>query len=269
MARPKKNNADYFTHDNNMRNDRKIKAVRKAFGHEGYAIYNMLLESIADAEGFKLKLTDMELRLLAADFDVTAARLNEIIAFMVGIELFVMDSEKYLFSQTMLKRMSPLVFIREKDRLRKEAKKEAKAELKAPELPLFLKTAEAFNAENEPTETAVKSETPEKLIEFAKSVFTKEERLNGAKNSFDIAKIPFSNIKFDEIVRKWALWQIEHGKHRFTEVQLYSALCSWILREAQFKDNKQPIAQNLNGKPQRFQGESSYDYSLRLKKLPT
>jgi hypothetical protein len=34
MARPLKNNADYFPHDNDMRNDEKILALRRKFGLE-------------------------------------------------------------------------------------------------------------------------------------------------------------------------------------------------------------------------------------------
>lgn len=38
MARPKKNNAEYYTHDADMRNDMKIKALRRKFSHTGYAV---------------------------------------------------------------------------------------------------------------------------------------------------------------------------------------------------------------------------------------
>jgi hypothetical protein len=55
MGRHKKNNADYFSHDNDMRNNRKIKAVRKMFGLVGYAVWNMLLEAIAESEDFTLR----------------------------------------------------------------------------------------------------------------------------------------------------------------------------------------------------------------------
>ena len=52
MARPKKNNADYFSHDADMRNHRKMKAIRAKFGLEGYAIWNMVLEVLSNAELF-------------------------------------------------------------------------------------------------------------------------------------------------------------------------------------------------------------------------
>ena len=37
MARPKKLNAEFFSHDVDMRNDLKVKALRKRFGHKGYS----------------------------------------------------------------------------------------------------------------------------------------------------------------------------------------------------------------------------------------
>ena len=41
MARPKKNYCDYFPHDRDMRNHRKVKAIRTKFGPIGYAIWSM------------------------------------------------------------------------------------------------------------------------------------------------------------------------------------------------------------------------------------
>lgn len=38
MARPNKNNAEYFSHDADMRNDVKVKALRRRFSHTGYAV---------------------------------------------------------------------------------------------------------------------------------------------------------------------------------------------------------------------------------------
>ena len=60
MARPIKNNADYFTHDSQMRNHRKIKALRYKFGLIGYAVYNMLLEVLTNAENFKFEWDELE-----------------------------------------------------------------------------------------------------------------------------------------------------------------------------------------------------------------
>ena len=71
MARPIKKNADYFSHDNGMRNDLRIKAVRRKFGNEGFAIWNYLLEVLTDSEDFKYEYNEINKELLSADFDTT------------------------------------------------------------------------------------------------------------------------------------------------------------------------------------------------------
>ena len=63
MARPIKNNMDYFPHDNKMRNDRKIKALRAKYGLEGYAVYNMLLETLCEAELLIIRWNETEIEL--------------------------------------------------------------------------------------------------------------------------------------------------------------------------------------------------------------
>ncbi|GHV28882.1 hypothetical protein FACS1894176_11540 [Bacteroidia bacterium] len=50
MARPKKENADYFSHDKEMRNNPKLKYIRNIFNLEGYAVFCMLLEYLTNCE---------------------------------------------------------------------------------------------------------------------------------------------------------------------------------------------------------------------------
>jgi hypothetical protein len=113
MARPRKNNADYFSHDNNMRNNRKVKALRNKFGLEGYATFNMFLEVLTESDGFKLKLSkDLDWELLAADFGIDTNTLREIIKYCENIELINNNSDIY-FSNNLIERFSPLLEKRE------------------------------------------------------------------------------------------------------------------------------------------------------------
>lgn len=57
MARPQKNNADYFSHDNSMRNNRKIKALRTKHGVFGYGVWCMLLEYLTSCENNEIQKT--------------------------------------------------------------------------------------------------------------------------------------------------------------------------------------------------------------------
>ena len=87
MARPKKNNADYFPHDKDMRNDPKIKALRNKFGLSGYAIWNMLLESLCHAKNLELPYSDLDKTLLSGDFGVSEAEMHDVVSFCCRIVL--------------------------------------------------------------------------------------------------------------------------------------------------------------------------------------
>jgi hypothetical protein len=107
MARPKKDNADYFSHDKGMRNDRKVKALRRKFT-EGYMVYNMLLEVLTEANFFSISLTPIQIELLAGDFDVDPDILSEIIRYCIKIELLTEDGD-LVFSSGLKKRLQPVL----------------------------------------------------------------------------------------------------------------------------------------------------------------
>lgn len=92
MARPQKNNADYFPHDADMRNDPKIKALRRKFKHTGYAVWNYILESLADSDFFEIEWSDLNIELLAADFDIEPDELREIVAYSSMLGLLQTDN---------------------------------------------------------------------------------------------------------------------------------------------------------------------------------
>lgn len=120
MARPEKNNANYFSHDNDMRNDDKLKAVRRKFGHEGYSIWNMLLEKLSHAELFTLKYNELNIEMWAGDFEIEPVLLKDIIDYFLKIELLFQDGND-IFSKTMQKRFSPLLAKRKRNRDRFQA----------------------------------------------------------------------------------------------------------------------------------------------------
>jgi hypothetical protein len=87
MARPKKNNCDYFSHDNNMRNNKKIRALRAKFGHEGFSLWIMILEYLTGCDFIRFTYSALELELLAGDFGTTADRLKSVIQYLIDIKL--------------------------------------------------------------------------------------------------------------------------------------------------------------------------------------
>lgn len=106
MARPEKKNADYHTHDKDMRHDPKVLAVRRKFKHEGYAVYNMMLETLDDSDHFQYEWNQLSIELLSADFD--SENFETIIAYCVKLGLFTVESG-YIFSYQHQKRFKPLL----------------------------------------------------------------------------------------------------------------------------------------------------------------
>lgn len=88
----------YFTHDYNARNDDKILELRSNFGAEGYGLFWMIVEVMAEnnSGGVNTKMVGG----LSLNFGVTKERLLELISFCVEINLFYIE-DKYLYSNRM------------------------------------------------------------------------------------------------------------------------------------------------------------------------
>ena len=111
MARPIKNNADYFSHDVSMRNDMKIKALRRKYSMVGYAVYVMMLEIIAWSDGFEFSIKQDDIiawEMLAGDMDIETIELKAIIEYMTTLELLVYDGSK-IWSNWLKKRLIQVV----------------------------------------------------------------------------------------------------------------------------------------------------------------
>jgi hypothetical protein len=123
-GRPLKNYAEYFTHDRDMRNDEKIRAVRRRFGHLGYSIWCMTLEKLTNSEAFCIIENDVNTELLAADFDIDASKLTEIWDYMIEIDLLQratrdLDGNELspakIQSRRLIERFNPLIAKRMRD----------------------------------------------------------------------------------------------------------------------------------------------------------
>ncbi len=117
MARPIKNNADYFPHVAGMRNDAKIKALRRKFGIEGYGIYCMTIEHLTEADCFTISVDSMGIEILAGDFDLDPDRLRDVLLYCVKIDLLQTENDK-LTCKRLEKGLSKLLSKRERDRNR-------------------------------------------------------------------------------------------------------------------------------------------------------
>lgn len=126
MARPMKNNLDYFSHDTDAVNDEKIELFRSAFGNDGYAFYFILLERIYRADGAKLDLSkNIFIVGLANKIMVSVQKFNEMLETAFELEIFdleVFQNEKVLTSKGIQKRFDKIMGERQKQRAKKSAK---------------------------------------------------------------------------------------------------------------------------------------------------
>lgn len=122
MGKPTKLNSAYFYHDADMRNDIKVKALRRRYSHKGYAVWCCLLEMMTDAEGLEIEFSDISQELIAADLDVEVQELKDIVSFCQRIGLFQMTDTGCLYSQAHQNRLSYFI---EQKRERSEACREA------------------------------------------------------------------------------------------------------------------------------------------------
>lgn len=91
MARPVKHNCDYFSHDNNMRNHRKIKAIRTKFGISGYGIWCMILEHLTASNYNKFESSESELELMAGDFGVSVTEIRDVLDYCIKLDLLFLN----------------------------------------------------------------------------------------------------------------------------------------------------------------------------------
>ncbi|MBI9052327.1 MAG: DUF4373 domain-containing protein [Bacteroidales bacterium] len=118
MARPKKDNADYFTHDSDMRNDPKIRALRRKFGLTGYAVYNFILETLTDSDFFEHEWNELSIEILAGDYDMEPELLIDIINYCTtALKLFDIENNM-ITCKTLRKRFEGLLSKRKRDRNR-------------------------------------------------------------------------------------------------------------------------------------------------------
>lgn len=116
MARPIKNNADYFSHDADMRNDTRIRALRRKFGLIGYSVWCMTLEYLTHCDYFEFEYDDLILELIAGDFDVDPKELKDIYEYLTNVlKLLTIENGKiHCFEHR--KRLEPLLTKRKRDR---------------------------------------------------------------------------------------------------------------------------------------------------------
>jgi len=83
----------YFKHMTVMRNDIKIKRLINKYGLEGYGLYNLIIESIAENITTEHPIPELKETCedIALFYNGNTAKINEIMAFMLNQGLFEID----------------------------------------------------------------------------------------------------------------------------------------------------------------------------------
>jgi len=107
MARPAKNNCDYFPHDAGMRNHKKVKAIRSKFGVMGYAVWSMLLEYLTGNDGNVFEYSDLEFELMSGDFGVSATEIRIVVDYCISLEM-LFNHNGFIKSESLDERLAPV-----------------------------------------------------------------------------------------------------------------------------------------------------------------
>jgi len=178
MARPLKNNADYFPHDNDLRNDRRCKALRNKYRIEGYGVFIMFLETLAQANHFEIEYNNLETELLAGDFDIDTAKLNEIAEYL--LEVGLLEKNNGLISSPLHEPLKKLLTEhREKERKRKTSGKAIQTEVFHTENLQQIQHTGVLQAENSNQQIVFHPENTQSKVNESKEKEKKENIIQG------------------------------------------------------------------------------------------
>lgn len=193
MARPRKNDADYFPHDNDMRNNLKVKAVRQRHGLEGYAVWCMLIETLTGSDNFTIEVDELTVEMLAGDYGLSAETLSEMLESFRRLKL-INYTENKICAPGLLERMEPLLSDRQRKREWAE-KNLAKKDVESHQ--------NGGNSGLKPKEKGFStSKTPESKVKESKVNNTKVfEMSNGAYAPLDVAA-EIETLKADDLCKE-------------------------------------------------------------------
>ena len=189
MARPIKNYCDYFPHDRDMRNHRKVKAIRTKFSIQGYAIWSMILEYLTGIDGNVFEYSDVEFELMGGDFGVSATEIRNVVDYCITLEMLFLE-KGFIRSESLDERLKPVY---EKRQVSKEiSKKQQRIDGK-------------FASNNTEQIGVSVTEIPQSKVN--------ETKLKIKKDDF-VLSFPFSSNNF---ISSWCEW-IEYKKvqHKFS-----------------------------------------------------
>lgn len=238
--------AYYFSHDANARHDPKCSALIADYGMEGYGVFWMLIEIMAEQRDYKLEKFPKLYEGLARQMRLEADRVRSIIEAMLHDYELLLQDEKSIWSESLLRRMEI-----------KDAKRQAKVE--AGRLGGI--QSGIVRAKRSKTKQCLKQNEANE----AKESKVKESKVKESTSSPPI--VPPEKIKFGEFV---SLTQDEHNTlvERYgqgdTERMIdildnykgargkryksdYRAILSWVVARLEEEREKRSALQDASG----------------------
>jgi hypothetical protein len=240
MARPSRNNADYFTHDADLRNDRRIKAIRSEFGPAGYGIIIMLLEMLTDADHTQLCTDGVELDLLAGDLGVSVTEINSLLQLAERIGYFTRNEAGNLTCPDLNQALEPVFDKRNRSRVVAQTARERQSVTTTP-------VSVTETPQSKVKESKVKDTKVSKAKKPVDSVPRQFYRDNVSLTEKEYGKlVEEKGQAFTErCLDKLANYKLAHGKHYDSD---YGAINSWVIKEIS-REIVADSASTLNAKP--------------------
>lgn len=165
MARPERNNAEYFTHDADFRNDRRVKAIRSKFGAAGYGLLLMIMETLTDSEFTQLSTDEVEIELLSGDYGVSVTEIHSLLQLSEKIGFFARNEAGMLICPDLNKALEPVFEKRNRARLAAQNTKKPVTVTETPQAPPQSVTETPQSKEKESKEEEIESKEEERESE--------------------------------------------------------------------------------------------------------
>jgi len=187
MARPSKNNCDYFPHLTTMRNHKKIKALRVKFGQVlGYAFWSMFVEYLTEQDGNELENSEIEMEMFAGELGVSVTEIQDMVNYCIKIELLFLTEDNFIYSDSLNEYLKPVFDKRQKAKEHSKTRKRHKNG--------------SFCNNNIQVDGVSVTEMPQTKVEKTK---VKESKLNNTLLSeIKISDVPFEKEETNELWQK-------------------------------------------------------------------
>lgn len=239
MSAPIKNYCDYFSHDRDMRNHRKIKAIRNKFGITGYAIWVMILEYLTGIDGNVFEYSDTEFELMGGDFGVPAAEIRRLTDYCVSLELLFLK-DGFINSESLDERLSHVYQKRgrEKDKSKKQYRDNGK----------FAKdntVSHGDSAAEKPQRKGKESKVKEREVgngSLAGNTSTYDAESFVLGNQIQLERICLSvacDMEYaKKSLRKFHLFLQENNRYPQSSKSIFNGFEKWLMNEKTFDDKK-------------------------------